>query len=107
MKTNAILFIGFILLAQSGFSSSTLLLSGVVPVRGFTVFDDISKAKQIRPNQGSELAVYIGEAKNKDRNPQSISSTKKSQNIAAIQNWKLLTGPKALSAINFVRVVAP
>ena len=106
MKTNLVLFISFILLAQSGLTG-TLVISGTVPARGFTLFNDLSNTKQIRPNQGSELKVYIGQAQIGDRNPQSVTDTKKPQNIEEIQNWKMLTGPKALSAINFVRVVAP
>lgn len=103
MKTNAILFIGLVLLAQSGISG-TLVISGTVPARGFTL-DKINS--NIRPNLGSELKVYVGTVPTGGRSPQSVQVDRKPYNLAEIQNWKVLTGPKALSAVNFVRVVAP
>lgn len=106
MKTNAILFISFVLLAQSGFAG-TLVIAGTVPARGFTLYNDESNNRQIRPNLGSELRVYVGSIPVAERSPQSVSINRKSYNLSEIQKWKMLTGPQALSALNFVRVVAP
>ncbi len=106
MKTNAILLIGFVLLAQSGLAG-TLVISGVVPARGFTLINDSSDGKQIKPNQGSELKVFIAEIKVNSRTPQSVAPMQNSTSFSSINGWKKLTGLQTITTSSYIRVEAP
>ena len=73
--------------------SATLVLSGVVPDRGYTV-----DGRTITPTDDTELKVFIANYIQSSRGPAS-------ENQAT--NWTELKGPKLLTASSYVKVVAP
>lgn len=78
----------------SGRSSATLVLSGVVPDRGYTV-----KGATISPSQDTQLKVFIASYIQANRGPASVNSI--------IPDWTELKGPKKLTTSSYVMVVAP
>jgi hypothetical protein len=79
-------------LAAAG--SATLVLSGVVPDRGYTI-----DGRTITPNEDTELKVFVANYQQAARGPASDSSEG--------SKWTELTGPKILTASSYVKVVAP
>jgi hypothetical protein len=80
--------------AVAAAGSATLVLSGVVPDRGYTV-----DGRTITPNEDTELKVFVANYQQASRGPASENSTP--------SKWTELTGPKLLTASSYVKVVAP
>lgn len=106
MKTNAILFIGFILLTQTGLAR-TLEMSGNALDRGFTLLQPDSKNPKLLPEQGSDVKVFIAEIKANSRTPQSVATTENSTDFTSIKGWKKLTGLQTIATSSYIKVEAP
>ena len=102
------LFIGFILLTQAGLAGTgTLVLSGTVLDRGFTLLQPNSNNPKFLPQQGSDVKVFIAEIKANSRTPQSVATTENSTNFSSIYGWKKLTGTQTITTSSYIKVVAP
>ena len=104
MKTNAILFMGFILLTQTGLS---LELSGIVSDRGFTLLQPNTNNPKFLPQQDSGIKVFIAEIKANSRTPQSVATTEDSIDFSSIKGWKKLTGLQTITTSSYIKVEAP
>ena len=104
MKTNAILFMGFILLTQTGLS---LEISGTVLDRGFILVQPDSKNPKLLPQQDSNVKVFIAEIKANSRTPQSVATTENSTGFSSIKGWKKLTGLQTITTSSYIKVEAP
>ena len=100
MKSIA-LVLGVLTFTQNA-AAATLFLSGTVPDRGFTVQKTTASEDSIKivPNDGSELKVFVAVPNQGGRSPASEGTQSSLQ-------WKVLTGPKTLTASCYVRVEAP
>ena len=106
MKSNAILFISSICLAQVGLAG-TLEISGTVLDRGFTLIQPNSNGPKLLPQQDSNVKVFIAEMKASSRTPQSVAPKQSSTAFSSINGWKKLTGLQTITTSSYIKVEAP
>lgn len=128
MNLNALIFVGFMILSSAGFAE-TLLISGTVTDKGFTVSNRGAENEHITVNPKTELKIYVAEMKaekksdtpKSSRSPQSIVEKQNEQDqeqdqdsekrarfgFSTHDNWKQLGENEKLSAPSYIRVEAP
>lgn len=96
LKTNAFVLISLLMFSSIGFAE-TLVISGTVPDRGFTVLNNQNVNSQdnqkIKLNSKTELKVFTSNLNNFDSNSQ--------------KKWKKLSQNQILDVSSYVRVEAP
>ncbi len=109
--SRGIVVLGSLLLVSQLSQAGTLVLSGTVPDRGYTINTSIKSTSQkvtITPNENSELTVYISANAKPQRMPQSVEeSAPQIKNLQKEINWVKLTQLKQLDGDYRVKVVAP
>lgn len=106
MKINALLFISSSLILNLCFAG-TLVLSGTVRDRGFTLQNPNSKSPRFVLQDESNVRVFIADLRKSDRVPQSVAINEKSTDFSSINGWKKLTSDQTITTSSYIRVEAP
>ena len=106
--SRGIFALGSLLFVSQLSLAGTLVLSGTVPDRGYTIVVAQPQKVTITPNKNSELTVYISANAKPQRMPQSVEvSAPQIKNLQKENNWVKLTQNKELVGDYRVKVVAP
>ncbi len=107
--SHEIIVLGSFLVVSQLSQAGTLVLSGTVPDRGYTILEAKPQKVIITPNKNSELTVYVSSNPVKpQRMPQSVDeSAPQIKNLQKENNWVKLTQLKQLVGDYRVKVVAP
>ncbi len=87
-------------------TAGTLVLSGVVPDKGYTVLSRAAGSQVLVPNEGSELKVYVSEIKSASRSPQSVDEKLDSKKINS-NRWSKLVKQQTITTSSYIKVEAP